>query len=132
MGRFIEVVNSVEDSSIEDKLKAFSQTYPELKEAIDQLLAFQQICNGELNENEQRSVKAATPNGVQFMTMHRSKGLDAKHVFIPFMEAEVRLPAIDIEEQRRLLYVALTRAGSDIELSSSIKEFVDKYLEELI
>jgi superfamily I DNA/RNA helicase len=42
--------------------------------------------------------------------MHSSKGLDADFIFIPFMEDSLSLPAKDIEEMRRLLYVALTRA----------------------
>ena len=51
------------------------------------------------------------------MTMHNSKGLDTNFVFIPFMEEEVRIPGIDLEEQRRLLYVALTRARVSVVFS---------------
>lgn len=50
------------------------------------------------------------PSGVRFMTFHSSKGLDADFVFIPFMEDSIELPASDIEETRRLLYVGMTRA----------------------
>jgi superfamily I DNA/RNA helicase len=48
--------------------------------------------------------------GVRFITLHSSKGLDADFVFIPFLEESIGLPGNDIDEQRRLLYVALTRA----------------------
>ncbi len=50
------------------------------------------------------------PSGVRFMTLHSSKGLEADFVFIPFMEESLGLPAADVEESRRLLYVAMTRA----------------------
>jgi len=48
--------------------------------------------------------------GVRFLTLHSSKGLDADYVFIPFMEESLGLCGFDIEEERRLLYVAITRA----------------------
>jgi len=48
--------------------------------------------------------------GIRFLTLHKSKGLDADYVFIPFMEESVDLCAVDVEEKRRLLYVAITRA----------------------
>jgi len=47
---------------------------------------------------------------VRFLTLHSSKGLDADFVFIPFMEESIDLNPADIEEKRRLLYVAITRA----------------------
>lgn len=47
---------------------------------------------------------------IRFLTLQSSKGLDADFVFIPFMEESIGLTATDIEEKRRLLYVALTRA----------------------
>ncbi|MFA7408528.1 MAG: ATP-dependent helicase [Anaerolineaceae bacterium] len=49
-------------------------------------------------------------NKIKLITMHSSKGLDADFIFIPFMEESLSLPAIDIEEMRRLLYVVMTRA----------------------
>lgn len=114
--RFIDTVSTNEGKSIEEKLKAFSKEYPELKEVIEQLIK-SLACEGIEEESDNRSVKSVLPRGVQFMTMHRSKGLDAKHIFIPFMEKEVRLPATDIEEQRRLLYVAITRARVSVVIS---------------
>ena len=108
--RFISSVNSTENMSIEDKLDVFSKEYPELKTTIEQIITPQKTIEELQKEDEQRLVKPTTPKGVQFMTMHNSKGLDANFIFVPFMEDELRLPARDIEEQRRLLYVAITRA----------------------
>jgi DNA helicase-2/ATP-dependent DNA helicase PcrA len=54
---------------------------------------------------------------IRFLTPQSSKGLDADIVFIPFMEESIGLTAADIEEKRRLLYVALTRAKVGVILS---------------
>lgn len=61
--------------------------------------------------------------GVTLSTMHCSKGLEWKHVFIidcvedvcPFKKAE---SPDDIEEERRLFYVAMTRAKENLYLCS--------------
>jgi DNA helicase-2/ATP-dependent DNA helicase PcrA len=62
-------------------------------------------------------------NKVTLMTIHSAKGLEFKHVCIVGMEEElfpshmsVNDPK-DLEEERRLFYVALTRAGESISLS---------------
>ncbi|MDR2447363.1 MAG: UvrD-helicase domain-containing protein [Treponema sp.] len=65
-----------------------------------------------------------TVHGVRLMTMHASKGLEAEHVFIPALEDRL-LPFTlygdmrdsHIEEERRLLYVAMTRAKRGLYLS---------------
>ena len=64
-----------------------------------------------------RTLKEASKNktGVTLSTMHSSKGLEWKHVFIidcvegicPFKKAKTDA---DFEEERRLFYVAMTRA----------------------
>lgn len=54
---------------------------------------------------------------VTIMTMHSAKGLEANAVFLPGLEADVFPGSGDIEEKRRLFYVALTRAKELIYLS---------------
>lgn len=69
--------------------------------------------------NKQRNER----NGVCLSTMHKSKGLEWKYVFIidcvegitPSKKAET---IDDIEEERRLFYVAMTRAKNDLTLCS--------------
>jgi DNA helicase-2/ATP-dependent DNA helicase PcrA len=57
---------------------------------------------------------------ISLMSIHASKGLEFKHVFIVGLE-EGFFPIVgdgsDIEEERRLGYVALTRAKDDLTLS---------------
>lgn len=59
---------------------------------------------------------------ISIMSVHASKGLEFEHVFIIGLE-EGFFPLIsdecDMEEERRLGYVAITRAKSDLVLSSS-------------
>jgi uncharacterized protein (TIGR00375 family) len=62
--------------------------------------------------------------GVKVMTIHASKGLEFDHVFVVGLEEGI-LPFTlynehpDIEEERRLLYVAMTRARRGLWLSCS-------------
>ena len=71
---------------------------------------------------------AATSNGVKLMTVHASKGLEFKYVFVTGLEdglfpASAKASAgrphekEDTEEERRLFYVALTRAKEKLFLS---------------
>ena len=62
------------------------------------------------------------PNRINLMTIHSVKGLEFDHVFVIGME-EGLFPHInslmensDLEEERRLMYVAITRAKDDLHL----------------
>lgn len=64
---------------------------------------------------------AASVRGVHILTMHGSKGLEFDRVYLPELNEGVipgrRCKEIsEIEEERRLLYVAMTRAENHLEL----------------
>lgn len=66
--------------------------------------------------------QGTTASGIQVMTIHASKGLEFDHVRLPFWVEGVmphgRSDAPEeIEEERRLAYVALTRARQTVEVS---------------
>ncbi len=99
-------------------LKKFSSV-KEFLEHADHMMLTQRALKGR---------KDSTEDGVQLMTIHRSKGLEFKHVYI-IGAVDGSLPhdfALDsarkgnhqfLEEERRLLYVAMTRAKQQLFIS---------------
>ena len=77
------------------------------------------------NENNDR---------ISLMSMHRSKGLEFKVVFIVGLEEEIMcdcnsgtlelIPDENIEEDRRLMYVAMTRAKDELYISTCNNRFM--------
>lgn len=81
---------------------------------------------------------------VKVMTVHRSKGREFEYVFLPFLTAQAwstrkkpehfELPDIlsgsnELEDERRLLYVAITRAKKHATLSYALTNTEDRGLE---
>ena len=66
-----------------------------------------------------------TSDAVTLMTIHSAKGLEFRHVFIAGMEEglfpleRTRLNPKELEEERRLFYVALTRAMDNVTITST-------------
>jgi DNA helicase-2/ATP-dependent DNA helicase PcrA len=68
-------------------------------------------------------------NTVTLMTMHSAKGLEFKHVYVVGME-DTLFPspmssgsARELEEERRLFYVAVTRAEKEVTLSYALNRY---------
>jgi DNA helicase-2/ATP-dependent DNA helicase PcrA len=78
---------------------------------------------------------AASSDGVNLLTYHRAKGLEWDAVYLPALD-EGLLPirqakeADEVAEERRLLYVGITRARRFLALSSSSRK-PSRFLEEL-
>lgn len=69
------------------------------------------------------------PNHVALMTIHLAKGLEFPHVFIVGMEEDLFPSAMsmntrsELEEERRLFYVALTRAEAQAYLTYTVSRY---------
>lgn len=102
------------------ELVSLASRYNELEpsKAVEQLLE-----NAALQSDQDEIKEKEDLNAVRLMTIHAAKGLEFAHVFITGLEEGLfpheRLDdaRIDQEEERRLFYVALTRAEKKVYLS---------------
>ena len=74
-----------------------------------------------LRELEDRAEQNNPPTlpGVVLSTLHAAKGLEWDHVFLAGVSDGILPMGNDVEEERRLFYVGLTRAKSELHLSYS-------------
>ena len=115
-----------------DALISYAERY-EQTEDLPSLTGFLEYCglNGEeaTSEDEEEDNK----NYVSLMTLHNAKGLEFPYVFLCGME-EGLFPSylsitaqdseLEIEEERRLCYVGITRAKKELFLSSANKRMM--------
>ncbi|WP_341744828.1 ATP-dependent helicase [Azonexus hydrophilus] len=84
------------------------------------------------DSNQDSEAKSNAASGVHLMTMHGSKGLEFEHVWILACEGTVipspKNPLID--EERRLMYVAMTRARDHLYLSSQVTDPLSQFIDE--
>ena len=98
-----------------NEMKERSREYVKTKHWLD---AVEKWKAGEITSAEQTEKKSSTP-AVSIMTMHQAKGLEFKTVIIPDVN-ETILPykkaqkKEEVEEERRLMYVAVTRAKENL------------------
>lgn len=114
----IDTLNEIQESA--KAFKTYEEWFTHIEEYTNELRA--QVKNRNSNYNS-----------VSLATMHSSKGLEYKKVFIidvnegitPFRKAVVEA---DIEEERRMFYVALTRAKDELYVYS-LEERLGKKME---
>ncbi|MSN96678.1 AAA family ATPase [Campylobacter sp. FMV-PI01] len=132
----LEILENFEDKI---KLKEYYKALPDAQERVanlDELFAMlkDEIRNDDkfdlvefLNELSLQSEQDAINDEViSIMSVHASKGLEFDHLFVIGLE-EGFFPLIgdttDIEEERRLAYVAITRAKKNLTLSRAESRF---------
>ena len=94
------------------------------KKSIPEFLSFVENYGDTLEEirQEQKKQQVKEEPGVSLMTMHASKGLEFPVVFVPTLNEDIvpyrkAVQEGDLEEERRMLYVAMTRAKTYLHLS---------------
>lgn len=108
-GKFSEDGNSTEQVENMDAFENIADQYYDLQEFITYL-------NSEL-----KKTLLENKDMVQLSTIHRAKGLEYPVVFLPGLNDGL-LPhkkADDIQDERRLFYVGITRAEKELYISSS-------------
>ncbi|HLD26783.1 MAG TPA: UvrD-helicase domain-containing protein [Patescibacteria group bacterium] len=126
--RYLELFNTTDPddaSRLENikELRSVALNYPNLQEFLEQVA----LVESEYFENEK---KKKDPHAVSLMTLHQAKGLEFHTVCIVGVEDGI-LPhsralydQFDMEEERRLFYVGITRAEKKLYLTHVKKRFI--------
>lgn len=107
-------------------LIAFASTFERLSDFLERVALFQET---------DRPHRGAKDGAVKLMTIHLAKGLEFAHVFIAgcseglLPHARSLVDQQELEEERRLVYVAMTRAKK--ELTMSFCDIPSRFLHEL-
>ena len=116
-----------------DALISYAERYEQMED-LPSLTGFLEYCglNGEEAASEEES-EEEKGNYVSLMTLHNAKGLEFPYVFLCGMEEGLfpsylsitaENPEAEIEEERRLCYVGITRAKKELFLSSTNKRMI--------
>lgn len=110
----------------EDFLNKTSKTHSELNMKIDSINRLFQIAGKFpsikaflVHVSIIKSNSTKSKDGVRLLTVHASKGLEFRHVFVPSstMDNYPHDMCQDVEEERRLFYVACSRAKDTLDIS---------------
>lgn len=106
------------------ELKSVAFTFPNVIEFLEQVA----LVESEYFEGERKSGK--DHDGVRLMTLHQAKGLEFPYVFISGVEEGI-LPhsraindLFELEEERRLFYVGITRAQNKLFITYTKRRFI--------
>lgn len=105
------------------ELRTVAENFTEVDKFLDQVALV------ESEYSNQEKVKKGDGKGVQLMTLHQAKGLEFDNVFIVGLEEGI-LPhsralydLMELEEERRLFYVGITRARYKLYLTHVRRRF---------
>lgn len=117
--------NPEELSRIENvqELRSVASTFDNLGEFLENVALVEQDTKGKGLVTPNAKIKRDNPDAVVLMTMHASKGLEFDAVFLVGMEEGIfphsrsLIDKAELEEERRLCYVGMTRAKKHLSLS---------------
>jgi len=108
--------------NVQELLNAIKEFSDQREVDASELTLSKYLENVALLTDDDKSDKSDT-NRVALMTIHSAKGLEFKHVFISGLEEDLFPSKMmveslkDLEEERRLFYVAITRAEKNLTIS---------------
>ena len=111
--KIVTIANSIQETALEFR------TFTEWKEYI---VSYTENYRKSYTESVKKTEKKRGEiPGVKIITMHSSKGLEYENVFLPdinrgSMPNRKAISSEQTEEERRLLYVAMTRAKKHLEI----------------
>ncbi len=105
------------------ELKSVAVHFPLIHDFLEQVA----LVESEYSQNEKTQ---KTKQGVHLMTLHQAKGLEFDYVFIVGLEegtlphSRALLDIHELEEERRLFYVGVTRAKKKLYITHATKRFI--------
>ncbi len=117
---FSDIASKQEDKRNEMNSEEQRDSTLYLSEYLEDIALLSAIDNGDEED---------ISNKVSLMTIHTAKGLEFRHVYVSGMEENIfpaggwMLTPQDLEEERRLFYVAMTRAKVSLSLSYASERF---------
>lgn len=97
------------------EFQQFAERFQTLSEMDDYISQYTEILKG----HQKTNLNHKTVEGISLLTMHTSKGLEFDTVYLPDCQ-EGKIPSAksqteeEIEEERRMFYVAMTRAKQEL------------------
>lgn len=113
-------IREEEFTQILEELQESARGFDTYEEWFDYIREFTQELKRQSKKNQQEK------NGIVISTMHGAKGLEFDRVFLPDVNEEIiphkkSMKEEEIEEERRLFYVAATRAKKHLHIFSTKK-----------
>ncbi len=120
--KVLEIINIKEDINNSKTKNEIWERIMFFKSLIIESNDYKEFLNNIYLESDDKKA-----NGVNLLTIHKAKGLEFKVVFIiGCNEGILPMKNADIEEERRLMYVAITRT-KEYAFLSSIESIIDTY-----
>jgi len=115
---FLDLLQSVDSLTIPDGFPDLLRSWVDSDGELPALGTIVRFLYQQLGIFEADELVVSEDDRVLVATMHGAKGLEAAYVYCPWMSSTfMPLSGRDLDEQRRILYVALTRAKEDIVLT---------------
>ena len=132
---FIKEKGHIHIRYFKDETDQINYIINEIKTLLAKRLQYQDIAilyrNHYLSNNLKQAFIDRYIEGINLLTIHQSKGLEFKAVFIIGLNEGI-LPMDDIEEERRLFYVAMTRAKRHLYLLVNTQHKVSRFIGECL